>query len=1355
MSEDNPLFKILDDGAKREQARSIAWQAQSEGTSQSGFVDSAVSSFAELFGQQPTPQVEAYRMQNPVGGLVSELVSPIGWYGAAFKLSKVPKGAKMLDRGMDLFGKYGDDLSHPVTAGIIRETLRFSPAELGRLAGGLAIPAEEQDWGRLFADVGISTLLTGGVGMLSGMFTGAGKVISEAAPRVVGAEVGLRPTFQMRMALDEGAEVVGAPRSEAMQRWQTEVFKEELGKNDTLFRTLAGAEGDADRAAVESLFRVQSNFGKTRDITRRMIFESDGRNRRSINAGEQQQIIDALGFKSADELAANTIMPRMIQVNSEEGAGALKEILDRGVWSKVDNGVFMARDEETGLSVVLKRIERSARTPSGQASRAKAAQGDKYFLAATDRPNKFAPTSAKLTEMTMAQWAKLGPAFAPRGNSMLGKAMDQMMDILSPIDYQDIAKGAKGITSTSIYRKAAQRLGESASLKQAVDWAYDVSAPRLFLEQRDALYGRLSAVRRYVFRTTDEITNRMIYGDRRLAQSVSSRAVREAAGDAGWEGYEPFIRQIQRLRDDEVNLIARAAQTQTPGESLEELIKDSIISDEARNFVRSLQEVNRKYIDQVVVPALKEAGEDIGQYNFLEGYIMPRVFQGDYRVRVWDEKGREVWLASGRTGKAAAAEANAIVREAAEQGRKFKTESPQLVQTMSEDGLNMEDLLQGINKRLGDNASNDEIVRSAMRKLNQSTGRNLNEVRRAGPPGTLANERTGRRGSADTADWTKQDFIHALEHHYRQLGRYAGYKVWRGRFESQGLTTFSRGRTQASALGMMQAQNELAYKNLMGKAHSELGISGPVTKTIENVLEPLLGPLGGKNAATKIARTTNEIMYHWNLALLNPTFAVLNALTPIQTVMPWVSMITRAPTEEVARIMQFGPAFDASGRVVGRAGLLHPFKVMKEAMLMLRNPSDELVEHSLRASRDGGLQAQMYETWYGEGSTAINSMRDAFESGSNGVTKYLNWARYTSTLMAKKSEEFSRTIAFNAAWYVGKHNLGLTGETLYQFARRGVEATMYSYGVADRSRMFTGPVGSMFGLFKNWQMHFIGTMFQYAGLGFKHNTWTPFLWQNASALALGGLGATPLVHLADGLAKWYGDAPSSFLWMEENWDQGVSDAVYFGLPSFLGVSLQASSSIPGTDVRNEIGHLGNFVILERMRQLGQALGTAWQVQTEGGTNFLNDPNVRDQLMSALAPRAMFRVSSALEGDYIRSMRTGYPQVRGLSPAERMLHGMGFNVVDVEQQQTAAKQLFSDQQAQRDIIQAHGRLFAQAQLAGNFDEMNRIVQRATLMGWDLDAIMRSADTISRREQESDSLSRFEENQALRYRQAFEN
>ena len=535
---------------------------------------------------------------------------------------------------------------------------------------------------------------------------------------------------------------------------------------------------------------------------------------------------------------------------------------------------------------------------------------------------------------------------------------------------------------------------------------------------------------------------------------------------------------------------------------------------------------------------------------------MPRLFKGDWFVPVVDEAGSTVWLSSGTLG-GAKKEAQTVIDEAAAKGLKWKLGESRGTHVSEKNVTDIRNISELVGMAMGKNAKTQEVVQGAMKKLELERLANTKAGRLAnyGAPKTLSKERTGLAGSPDAAQYSVEDALAASQSHYEQLLRFAAYHTWRERWLPE-------------AMNLSKIDPTL-YSNLQRKANQFMGIEGEITNVLNKSLSPVFGGTMGGKAATKIAQQTNGLMYAWNLGIANPTFALLNLLTPLQTVAPQIAMLTRVPTLEAEKLMHVGLRFGEDGVVAGRQSFWHPMKVLGQSLKEIKNPGDELLESFARAKTDGTLSAQLYEGWVGGQARAHQTLRDAYNNAGGGMAGGWEFIKRTSTFMAEKSEEFSRINAFTAMHILGRDHFKLQGETLYKFAQRGTHTSMYGYGVVDRSRMFTGPVGSMFGLFKNWQFHFIGQMAQYAGLGIKQGIWAPMLWQGGAALALGGLGATPLKLMADGLARWQSDLPSSFLWLQENW-QDSADEIYFGLPALLGASLQASSTVPGTDVRNDL-----------------------------------------------------------------------------------------------------------------------------------------------------------------------------------------
>jgi len=234
--------------------------------------------------------------------------------------------------------------------------------------------------------------------------------------------------------------------------------------------------------------------------------------------------------------------------------------------------------------------------------------------------------------------------------------------------------------------------------------------------------------------------------------------------------------------------------------------------------------------------------------------------------------------------------------------------------------------------------------------------------------------------------------------------------------------------------------------------------------------------------------------------------------------------------------------------------------------------------------------------------------------------------------------------------------------------------------------------------------------------------------------------------LADGLGNWENDANSSYLWMKDNYSSEVlgtkmSDAAYFGLPAFLGVSLQASSTLPGTDVRNEVTSLMSFAMWNRAKMVYKVYEKADEFHDATGMNPFQDPNIRDMAMQAVAPRAMIRAMSVTEEDYVRSMSTGYPQVRDVSGVGRMLHGMGINAVELESMQEASQVLYKHEEKMNATVRGLGRAYYDAITEGDTEEATRIVTRSIGLGVPLDKVARSAMAIRKREEAGDILSRY--------------
>jgi hypothetical protein len=169
--------------------------------------------------------------------------------------------------------------------------------------------------------------------------------------------------------------------------------------------------------------------------------------------------------------------------------------------------------------------------------------------------------------------------------------------------------------------------------------------------------------------------------------------------------------------------------------------------------------------------------------------------------------------------------------------------------------------------------------------------------------------------------------------------------------------------------------------------------------------------------------------------------------------------------------------------------------------------------------------------------------------------------------------------------------------------------------------------------------------------------------------------------------------------------------------------------------------LSNFVFYERAKAAFKATGGAWDYAQETGQNPLENPNVRDALLQGFAPRALWRLFSTTEDNAIKSMSSGYPQIRDVSALGQMAYSLGFNPVEIEAQQDAARYLWREQEAQRAAISQHGVRLANAQLNNDPDEMMATIQSAVSLGLPMTSVTKSAQTRIRREQQQDLLTKY--------------
>ena len=1390
-----------------------------------GFFSSALSASGELFGMSPTLDAEKFRAENPGLGLVSEFISPIGIYGAAAKLSKLPKAAKKLE---DIYQAAGG-ISAPLRAGALREMARFAPLEVARLGTGAVI---SDDYPALVGDVALSTGLAGAFGAVGGAFAAAGRKssLASALKPPPGVDQRQLATFQYRAGLealekapaekpryqlwahikrdevfDEAAPKAASPTMEVggvltqgafrgsrifstfygkgtslnSRRFNLKDFGDEKKLSETLGRL--GLDRDAvakwmvqprlvtavdqqganrARSAYADMAEVAPGIAVAKEkdglwlVARRVSGKDPLIGKRPdvepvpATRSQQTQWLKAQWAKQGgtdnpvqirrahtrltkqvtaldNEIAAISAKPR--QTYAEEAKlTALREqrakleaeaLTLKPVVDQID--ALAAKAPQTFLS--SNRVRRAKRTAERDAGR----PGDEYLFFRTDDIKSAVPEYADARDRVITELSRMRPSEIPQGPTG-SMTRDFMRGIKQTLSYMSHGSLADDASARAVARQLAKQLGggklaEGSRIAQGMeDFVFKYIKPATFQESRNPVFARSLRLLRAMSENAEAYAQRFTAGVFTLDEGVSGYAASLGKGFKPSE-YSAGIRSLQQVINDldqlELNKLIQLSWKGVPVEKLDEMALAGEISEKIPAAARELEKLDAELVRElnITLESLGLNGEDVEPvFRSLKTYrALPRMWNGDFRTKIYDEAGDMVALGSGKNVADSEENAKAIVDWLAEnKGIKLK---------VGETGQAKASFLQlqrGAAAELFDPAA--AISGPYAPQIREATASVMGL-----PPKRFSPRADLLEGYPDWAArggrYTHEDVIKSVFHATDHKMKYLGYKAWEAEM--------------ADDLSQLAALDEVGMRELMRRADDIIGVPGPFAQMQNDVLDSVLAPVIGMRSASKIAAFSNKMVYWFTLGLMNPTFAILNALTPLQTVTPWLSFVQHAPEGEVQKIMGWLPVMEGK-KAFGQMGYVHPLKLMYQSSKLMGRPDEELRRLFGRAATERVLTSQITEELVGAHASVPETLRTAFKQKD-----YVRIMEASLRWLPEKSEAFARTFAFTANVELGRRVLGLTDEALYQFAKRSTEVTMINYATVDRARIITGPIGSMLGLFKNWQMHYIGMMARYAGVGLNSNQWGPLLWMTGSTAAVAGVGGTPLAVVANGLAQWHDNKLAWELARDEFNSDTMADGMWYGLPGLMGVSMQASAGMPGTDINRDVSMMFSSVHLDRGAALGKAVGSAWEHWSNTGESPFRNENVRDQVAKAVAPRFFYRAMAGLEGDYIKSMQTGYPLLREVTPFQRAMYATGLNPTTVDTQFEIADRLWKTEEEMKSAISSFGAGYAEATLDKDYERARKLLAVAQLRGVPIDRMMASAATRMRREEEDTIFSKF--------------
>lgn len=729
---------------------------------------------------------------------------------------------------------------------------------------------------------------------------------------------------------------------------------------------------------------------------------------------------------------------------------------------------------------------------------------------------------------------------------------------------------------------------------------------------------------------------------------------------------------------------------EVPFDEATELHAQGHISDKAHAVLTALQSLSDNFEDRYNKVSLGVRGNDamnlLATFDAKMGhYMISRQYPGAYKVLLHDENNELVGWGTGKSPLEANQDALATIADEAKAGR-----------TVTPGGM------------IDSAVMNPELanqMRSAVMKPGFLRSR-----------GNLIGNELGR------GDLTVKKLGELVEKNLRTRENYL-----------RDIAILEHTAEPLAALRRDDPQLAEAFVNAMGK------LRGEQTKWDafqNNVVDTTLHAVGlsGKDSATNIVRVGQKLMSAFQFGF-NLSQPIQNMVGMMQTILPEIAYVLHADPLTLSRNYVSMPLI-ADGSVKGVLGQLSTTKLMKNSFDYFMKPmgqqSAAYQEYMGDLINRRIINGRITEEQFGSDGYILGHMGAAFKQGHN-ITDVM---KAGSTILMTKSEEINRTMAANVAWEIGTMR-GFDAQRMRLFAQEFIHKTQYSYATHDRSAVFTTPLGSLGGTFKNWMFHYLGSMIKYSGAG--PAGMKALAWQTAVTGLVGGAAAMPvMVPMANAASGFFANKSA----MQELYDtaanlglpENVADGLMYGLPGSLGVSLSSQVASPASDPIRDASMLWDFAAFDRMKALSKGTQDALLAYKTLGQNPFQNDLVRDELGRALAPRVIYRAMALGQQGAIRSMSTGY-DVAKLGLGGAAMYTAGFNPTELDKAYQVYSEVREDQAAKKAMVQEFGEGLAQAWENKDDNLANRIYTRAMATGVDMSSVLRSAQSRQLRQQQT--------------------
>lgn len=1269
------------------------------------FSRSLLGSSGSLIGLEPDADVQAWDQSHPAAAMAAALAPNLGYFGGALKLARI--GA---------LGKYGswvDGLGaewNPMLRYGTQEALRMVPFDAGRVA---LSSYYNGDTDSVAVDSVLNAGLSFGLGAGFGAFEAAGKPLLRKWGQVYDGSRLSPLQLQSRDLRRRLAEEVFDPETtkeaeRQLASWRLNIIGEKPEKGGVLFKKLenGGSLNDLNRA----LFKTTGETPGQMPI--RVPLKGTEKAGQFTSEKELNLVKQRLGL-TGDDWHDYVQHPRIINPRTADAKRNLEATLNRNM-SRVGSHEWIAKEED-GLYVVAKRTE----------------DQEHYFSFKTDEPKRFLDDGGMLKKIEdysawLRQPTKEEAALIDSVDAL--KEANAFREAVPMAVLKDAPKAGGNVYLETSAKSIAQFLGynpEFGGAKKVVgDFLHRYLSPAINQFTLPEARYSMSGANRLFDRGRGIVNERMVG-----AQELPKEGFLKAATKGGSVQEGSLVDLIQKLDDEDLvdltNLLKK-------NHGVEEA-QASGASSRLMNYLNRAQEIDTGDMDQLNAVQQIAGIPSAKRLRRMKNHLgLMRTYDGDYLIPIMEGK-RTVGIAGGKNIGQAQAEAKRIVEAAAQRNRQWVAEFNKMI-TRGEGG----DMI--MFNRLSHEPEDMLILSEGRSKWDQPFA-----AKRMTTPRVKSIE-TGFVGSEKPL--TKQQLI---DNHMRimtQNQRYIADTSWRYAFKDVNTTVAG-----------LEPQ---VWHQMQQRINDHLGIKNEGDRFINKIIDPLLSPFIGKNSASRLVRGLNTIQMQLNFGAGNLAFPMMQLAQFTQTVMPELAFLQKGAPERLAQYYTNWAVGGSDLKPRTVVGMLDTWKMMGRGFKIMGNPAkalgagaDEYVLMMNGAMRRGTLNPGMIDEFIGDAArqklTALERLKDTGNL----------WKTFSelSLFAPKAAERLSRLHAATVAFDFGKNVMGFEGRSLEQFIDEFTKRTMFGYSIADRPRIFTGPVGSAFGLFKNWQLNYLHMLSDYLGEGFGRNNWKPLLWSFTGAAAIGGIGAGGAIYgAADGMSSLLGNDSLMDLWYDNfqrdpnsgNW----SDAIFLGLPAFLptlvglpGISFTSQAALPGSDPSRDISQLMNFVYWDRMKAIAQ-FGDAL-VSAQG--NVFSDEQVQGAFLRAFAPKTVYRTQQILSEGVINSSNSLNPTQSGLTRTEQLLYALGFNPNNVELGFRAGDELWRDHEKNLQVVSSLGSSWADAELRGDWDSLDKIMKRAMLEGIDMDKVWRSARARVDNAQ-GDMFTRFPQEAVSRYQQS---